>query len=779
MEKGGRLTASDAAPFFQQLCGAVGYAHSLGLTHGNIKPSNVYLFEGRHVLLGDFGLLWDVRALDPSWSGSDVAAFEFLAPEVFDGRTSPASDIFSLGATLFATLTGHAPFHMSKLGELVNAARTQTPPSLSDQTPPLTGPVVALDGVVRQAMAKQIEQRYATAALLEQALEETLAQAAQNAAFAQSAQFMSPAGQQVAPLGAQPPAPPSWGAPPPVGQAQASVALGGPSGALGAPASPLGQLNPPFPPLGPMGAPDPAMEAGSAGAVAGVGNITRRVDPPQFSGQMVAPEMNGSGLDGPTMRVPVSPDALGDVPAPGPGDPTPRRGMSGRMNQPAMPIPQTPPHEQSLDANAQSSQFSATELGLPRLTTPDMAGLPENWRDLVTDESARRRHDPFAESESALAPLPPAPPPPPFPTGRVDIDRVATARVGLDDLATSRIELGHEERAGNGWDSSDPGRRTSAAHQPWEPDEPEPALAGMRRGAQADYDIERMTDERAAARLDPKRADEDEHDDTLSAQKVWTDSHTIVRGKRRSKTPFLTIVALLALSALEMAGLAVLRPDICVTHYCTLIANQAHRLAPGLQIPGVTAPVRLNPVVPVVSAVSGSSGQVTFTLVNTSSDPITWSTSPTLAWMTVSPSSGALPGRGVTKLTITVKPAGVAPGTYAGALMTRVGYGESEDPVVVTVKAAAALEVAQHALAFAHCGDPQSLTVSNAGGQPMTYSAAPSQASALSVGPSGGTLAPGASTALAVSVTCDATPGAYAVIIVSDGGSAQVSVAYN
>ena len=86
MEKGGRLGTSDVGPFFQQLAGAVSYAHSLGLTHGNIKPSNVYLYEGRHVLLGDFGLLWDVRALDPSWTGSDVAAFEYLAPEVFDGR---------------------------------------------------------------------------------------------------------------------------------------------------------------------------------------------------------------------------------------------------------------------------------------------------------------------------------------------------------------------------------------------------------------------------------------------------------------------------------------------------------------------------------------------------------------------------------------------------------------------------------------------------------------------------------------------------------------------
>ena len=163
------------------------YAHSLGLTHGNINASNVYLYEGRHVLLGDFGLLWDVRALDPSWTGSDVAAFEYLAPEVFDGRVTPSADIYSLGATLFATLTGHAPFQAKRLGDLVTAARQQTPPSLAQESPPPAPPIVALDAVVRQAMAKQVEQRYPSAATLGQAIEAMLRQAATLGQAAQAA----------------------------------------------------------------------------------------------------------------------------------------------------------------------------------------------------------------------------------------------------------------------------------------------------------------------------------------------------------------------------------------------------------------------------------------------------------------------------------------------------------------------------------------------------------------------------------------------------------------
>src|SRR5579884_3568805 len=80
--RGGRMGAGDVGPFFRQLCDALSYAHSLGVVHGNIKPSNVYLYEGRHVMLGDFGLLWDVGHLDMEQAGSGMEVVEYLAPEV-------------------------------------------------------------------------------------------------------------------------------------------------------------------------------------------------------------------------------------------------------------------------------------------------------------------------------------------------------------------------------------------------------------------------------------------------------------------------------------------------------------------------------------------------------------------------------------------------------------------------------------------------------------------------------------------------------------------------
>ena len=302
-------------------------------------------------------------------------------------------------------------------------------------------------------------------------------------------------------------------------------------------------------------------------------------------------------------------------------------------------------------------------------------------------------------------------------------------------------------------------------------------VSAGKRGARADYDIDRMTGERPAMRRGARAG---ETHDTMQSQKVWTNSRTIVRGKPRPKAPFFTIVALLALAALELAGLAVVRPDICVTHACTAVAAYAHRMAPGLRIPGVTAPVQLTPVVPQIGVVAEGSSQITIKLSNNSMDPITWSATPTLSWMTVSPTSGALKGGAGQSLTVKVKPHGVAPGVYTAALAVFVGYGMSEEPVVVTVKPGAELAVAQRALSFSHCGQPQSLSLSNPGGVKLTFTASPSQASALSVSPGEGTLAPGATTALSVTMTCGAATGAtYAVIIVSDGGSAQIGVTYS
>lgn len=173
---GGRLGPTDAAPFFHQLCDALGYAHSLSVIHGNIKPSNIFLFEGRHVLLGDFGMLWDISQLDLEHAGSGTEAVEYLAPEVAAGQTSQASDVYSVGAVLFTSLVGRPPFHGTRPADIFAAQHTQPLPHLSQVGPTLPPAIQALDPVIHRALAKRPEERFPSAAALAQAIETTIRQ---------------------------------------------------------------------------------------------------------------------------------------------------------------------------------------------------------------------------------------------------------------------------------------------------------------------------------------------------------------------------------------------------------------------------------------------------------------------------------------------------------------------------------------------------------------------------------------------------------------------------
>lgn len=758
LNKGGRLGAADVGPFFQQLCGALSYAHSLGVVHGNLKPSNIFLHEGRHILIGDFGLLWDVRALDPSWSGSGVEAFEYLAPEVFGGQITQAGDIYSLGATLFHSLAGHPPFHMHKLGDLIAAAQQQPPPSLGRQQPPLAPAIAALDPVVAQAMAKRPEDRYASAVLLAQSIEGALRQAA-------TAQGVS-----VTPLAGQPQWQPYASTPVsagvfPLGGRQPTPdqlhAVGGIDGLI-----PLTQLEAPFPPLPPTALVDEGMEQGGAA----------------LSGQIFNPAASHV-LDPPTMRVPAPPNYPLANSAPPNSEPisgvlannglpitAPRMGPSDNFAaSDLMPFdaaaPQDvgiPPISQRLPAvqgngvvdGAQSGQFSPTDLGLPRLTNPALSNLPQDWQDLLTDESAQRRHDPFAEShyaesrfaesQGALLPMHPLSP------ADDSVEMYAQADSG---------------RRGDQWEGSEPGRQRGGAG----------IAIGPARGRGRDDAFERDGYERADRALP-----EDDFRPSLADQKVWTNSQTIVKlGKRISVTPF--VFLLLALMILtELAGFAVTRPDLCVTHACAVVASEVEKYAPNLRIPGAPAPVTFAPDTLKITAATNSAEKITVTLTNKGSEAVNWSATTTLGWLSVSPASGALAKGAHTQLTLTSRPSGVTPGSYTAGLVVNAATGQSTAAVALVVTPGPALTVTPPTLDFNTCGVAQSLTIANTGGGKLTFAAAPSQSAALSVSPTSGSVAAGAKATVSVTLSCAATAGqSYAVILVSNGGSAQTAVKYH
>ena len=171
LRAGFRLGPGDVAPFLRQIANALDHAHKLGVVHGNLKPSNIYLYEGRHVLLGDFGLLWDGAKLEMKRKGPGAEAVECFAPEAFAGKLTPASDIYSLGAVLFTTLTGRAPFVGKTPGDVYNAHLRQSVPPIEQIDPKLPASLRALDPVIARAMAKRPDERFPSAGFMAQVVE--------------------------------------------------------------------------------------------------------------------------------------------------------------------------------------------------------------------------------------------------------------------------------------------------------------------------------------------------------------------------------------------------------------------------------------------------------------------------------------------------------------------------------------------------------------------------------------------------------------------------------
>ncbi|MEV0250020.1 protein kinase [Nocardia sp. NPDC050712] len=157
----GPLTWSDSLRAGVKLAGAIESAHRAGILHRDVKPANVLLSAYGEPQLTDFGIAripGGFRTSSSLITGSPA----FTAPEVLRGdEPTVRSDIYSLGATLFALLTGHAAFER-QAGEKVVAQflriTTQPVPDLRDQDIP---PDVA--AAIEQAMSTDPSQRPASA----------------------------------------------------------------------------------------------------------------------------------------------------------------------------------------------------------------------------------------------------------------------------------------------------------------------------------------------------------------------------------------------------------------------------------------------------------------------------------------------------------------------------------------------------------------------------------------------------------------------------------------
>ncbi len=727
--RGWRLGLTDVGPFFRQLATGLAYAHSLGIAHENLKPVNIYLFEGRHVLLGDFGVLWDVAQINPQLSGPAAEAVAYLAPEAFNKVFAPAADIYSLGAVLFTTLTGRAPFHGQTPGDVYSAHMNQPVPPLGATAPSLNRQLQSLDSVVQRAMAKRPDERYPTPLLFADAVESTLAQA-------QKGRLGKSRRPSVWSLGNDNPLTfNEMGMPVLAGQAGPASQIGGASagglqplnfrrptkvggldglmedgyiggnwndggapGALQVPA-PLGQPVSPMvaPPMAPLPMAPPPMAPMSAPA-------PRPDYPPNYPpnyppgyGPGYAPGY-GQGYQPPVAAAPLT------VPPPAPEQQSPMYRPSaqpapGNNGVPDIPgMPNMAPGSAPLadEASKGDKNFSATELGLPRLTYADLgqglsAGIAQEMESQSRGETGGR-------------------------SGALDYDESQTYTA---TRGGAHIQYRGETNESAAWSAAYPtgewGYPRSKAPTTRHPPSHEAGTVTQRVAGTIWRVLrrQRAVDVRAVAttmniRMSARASSAAPHAVPLRPDAIWdagyvrsclASCHCLSLASRCSSSP---------------------NPVVCPGGVCDGFSSAARKAVPALsQLGGgasaASVSMTASPAALQITTPASAEKAVTFSLISAGASNVPWQATASPNWLTVSPAAGTLAAGSATPITVTAKPTGINPGQYTGAVTVSAGGGTLRVPVTITVAIGPQLAVSPPTLSFIFCASQQAITVKNTG----------------------------------------------------------------
>jgi len=165
----GALPPAAACAILRQIAEAVGYVHSQGIVHRDLKANNIKINSAGRVKVLDFGIARVTRGSHLTRAGMLIGTIENLAPEQINGGEADArSDIWALGVLLYEMVTARMPFESESLPALYDKIRSAeyTPPSALNRavTP-------ALEQVIAGCLRKKPALRFQSADTLIRALD--------------------------------------------------------------------------------------------------------------------------------------------------------------------------------------------------------------------------------------------------------------------------------------------------------------------------------------------------------------------------------------------------------------------------------------------------------------------------------------------------------------------------------------------------------------------------------------------------------------------------------
>ncbi len=159
LKRNGKMPIEKAVEMTIKILDGLEFLHSRNIIHRDLKPANI-LLQGDTPRLADFGISRALRTTASSQSSNVSGTFAYMPPEGFDGKRSVQTDVWSVGVNLYQFLTGTLPFPQKEPSALIAAIMMREFEPLPADVPQ------NLQNVIAKALAKQPENRYASAAAM-------------------------------------------------------------------------------------------------------------------------------------------------------------------------------------------------------------------------------------------------------------------------------------------------------------------------------------------------------------------------------------------------------------------------------------------------------------------------------------------------------------------------------------------------------------------------------------------------------------------------------------